>query len=161
MLLTTLQQPQILAALGRAGHGARVLIGDANFFHGMPVAGHAERVFLNLRPGVVTVPQVLATLAETMPIEAAVLMLPKDGEPLPVHTEIRALLVDGVAVQAVSQPDFYALVRAPETALIIATGEERRFANVLLTVGVHVQATMSCGWDSMRPTMPARSAPNP
>jgi L-fucose mutarotase len=138
MLLTTLLQPQILAALGRAGHGSRVLIADANFPHGMPVAGHAERVFLNLRPGVVTVPEVLATLVETMPIEAAALMLAKDGRPPPVHAEIQTLLPDGVAVQSVSKADFNALVRTPETALIIATGEERRFANVLLTIGVRL-----------------------
>ncbi len=138
MLLTPLLHPQIFAALGRAGHGARVMVADANFPHGMPVAGHAARVYLNLRPGVVTVPQVLRTLVETIPIEAAALMLAAGNELLPVHSEIEALLPEGVTVQTLSKPDFYALVRAPETALIIATGEERCSANVLLTIGVRL-----------------------
>jgi L-fucose mutarotase len=136
VLLTPLLQPQILSALGRAGHGSRVLVADGNFPHSLPVRGRPARVFLNLRPGVVTVPQVLGTLVETIPIEAAALMLAKDDPPLAVHSEIQGLLPDGVAVQRVSKVDFYTMVRAPETAIIIATGEERRFANVLLTIGV-------------------------
>jgi len=32
--------------------------------------------------------------------------------------------------------EFYEKVKEPETTLVIATGEQRRFANLLLTIGV-------------------------
>ena len=55
-----LTHPQLLEALGRAGHGSTVLIADANYAHS--TGGHpaAERVHLNLRPGLLTADQVRA-----------------------------------------------------------------------------------------------------
>jgi L-fucose mutarotase len=32
--------------------------------------------------------------------------------------------------------EFYQEAKSPDTALVIATGEQRRFANLLLTIGV-------------------------
>lgn len=136
MLKTTLLHPEILYALGRAGHGARVLIADGNYPVSTGAPQTATKVFLNLSPGLVKVTDVLASLVATIPVEHALLMAAPDGASPPVHAEFRRLLPDGTSVAAKSRFDFYAEAKAADTALIIATGEERRFANILLTIGV-------------------------
>ncbi len=136
MMLTRLLQPDILSALGRAGHGSCVLIADGNY----PVLTHspasAGKVFLNLRPGIVQVADVLEVLRDTIPIEQATLMATPDGQPAPIHQELLKLLPAGVAARSLPRAEFYAAVSQPTTALVIATGEERRFANILITIGV-------------------------
>ena len=61
-------------------------------------------------------------------------------EEVPAQEEFRTLLPSTVNLLGKPRLDFYAEAKAPSTALVIATGEERRFANVLLTIGV-VRAT--------------------
>ena len=136
MLKTTLLHPEILSALGRAGHGTRVLIADGNypFTTGSPPT--AERVFLNLMPGMVKVTDVLRALVDAIPIEAAAVMLPADGAAQPIHAEFRELLPAGLELTELKRFEFYDEVRQPHTQLVIATGEGRRFANLLLTIGV-------------------------
>lgn len=136
MLKTRLLHPEILRALGSAGHGARVLIADGNFPFSTETPPTAARVFLNLRPGLVAVTDVLETLVESMPIEAALLMEPADGQAVPIQETYRKLLPAAAAVTRRKRHDFYAEAKLPSTALVIATGEQRRFANILLTVGV-------------------------
>ncbi len=135
-MLTRMLQPDILSALGRAGHGSCVLIADGNY----PVSTHspasAARVFLNLRPGLVQVADVLEVLRDTVPIEQATWMATPDGQPAAIHQEFLKLLPAGVPTRSLSRADFYAAVSQPTTALVIATGEERRFANILITIGV-------------------------
>ena len=46
------------------------------------------------------------------------------------------LLPAGVEPKALKRTEFYAEASQPSTALVIATGEERRFANILITIGV-------------------------
>jgi L-fucose mutarotase len=46
------------------------------------------------------------------------------------------LLPAGVPTRSLSRSEFYLAVGQPTTALVIVTGEERRFANLLLTIGV-------------------------
>lgn len=136
MLKLSLLHPEILRALAGAGHGARVLLADGNYpvSSGCPAA--ATRVYLNLRPGCVTITDVLATLATVLPIESALGMQTRDGQPAVIHGEITALLGAGVPFALSPRHDFYAEARSPDTVLAIATGEQRRFANVLLTIGV-------------------------
>jgi hypothetical protein len=55
MLQTGLTHPQILETLAAAGHGSLVLISDGNFPSLTAPYPGARRVYLNLRPGVVTV----------------------------------------------------------------------------------------------------------
>ena len=135
-MLSRMMQPDILSALGRAGHGSCVLIADGNF----PVSTHspasATKVFLNLRPGMVQVADVLEVLRDTIPIEQATLMAAPDGQPAPIHQELLKLLPAGLPTRSLSRAEFYAAVSQPTTALVIATGEERRFANILITIGV-------------------------
>ena len=138
MLKTRLLHPEILRALGGAGHGARVLIADGNYPFGTEAPRDAARVFLNLRRGLVSVTDVLDLLVEAIPIEAALLMEPADGLAVPLHETFRALLPAGTPITTRRRHDFYAEAKSPATTLVIATGEERRFANVLLTIGVVV-----------------------
>ena len=48
----------------------------------------------------------------------------------------RLVLPDGLELTEKKRYDYYGEVKSPETALVIATGEQRRFANLLLTIGV-------------------------
>lgn len=135
MLKTRLLHPEILEALGEAGHGAQVLIADGNY----PLATRSNpaghRVFLNLAPGQVTVTDVLSVIADTIPIEAAHVMGPDSGEEPGIYTEFRDLLPD-TRLQRLGRFEFYDMARGPDTALAIATGEQRIYANILLTIGV-------------------------
>jgi L-fucose mutarotase len=90
-------------------------------------------------PGVVKVTDVLTALVETIPIEVALVMTPPDGAAQPVHEEFRALLPPGMELSREKRFEFYEAVKSPQTALVIATGEQRRFANLLLTIGVVIQ----------------------
>jgi L-fucose mutarotase len=84
----------------------------------------------------VKVTDVLMALVETIPIEAATVMTPPDGAAQPVHAEFLALLPPGMELLREKRFEFYEAVRSPQTALVIATSEKRRFANLLLTIGV-------------------------
>lgn len=57
--------PPLLAALGASGHGARVLIADANYSHSANAYPGAAPVHLNLPPGLVTVDQVLEPVIDS------------------------------------------------------------------------------------------------
>ncbi|MBN1591406.1 MAG: RbsD/FucU family protein [Pirellulales bacterium] len=136
MLKTKLLQPEILGILGMAGHGSQVLIADGNypFLTGSPET--AEKVFLNLMPGMVKVTDVLEALIAAIPIEAATVMVPDDGAEQPIFAEFRKLLSEGPELTKIGRFPFYDLVRTSDTALVIATGEQRIYANLLLTIGV-------------------------
>src|SRR2546421_12559419 len=74
MLKGQLLHPQILAALAKAGHGAKVLISDGNYPHWPKHGPNADVVFLNLAPGQVLVTDVLGALLTAIPVEAAEVM---------------------------------------------------------------------------------------
>lgn len=136
MLTTTLLHPEILRALGRAGHGAQVLIADGNypFTTGSPAT--ADKVFLNLKPGMVKVTDVLEALVESIPLEAATVMVPDDKTDQPIFAEFRNLLPGSLSLVKIGRFEFYDRARSSDTALVIATGEQRIYANLLLTIGV-------------------------
>ncbi|GAA2094148.1 RbsD/FucU family protein [Brevibacterium salitolerans] len=135
MLRTEIIHPDLLAALARAGHGAQVLIADGNYPHSTGVPATAERIHLNLAPGMLTVSQVLTPLAATVPIEFAEIMLTSEGEEAPIVAEYRALL-PGVPFAGCERFEFYDRARTSDVAVVIATGEQRQYANLLLTIGV-------------------------
>jgi L-fucose mutarotase len=135
MLKTRLLHPGILHALGEAGHGAQVLIADGNYPLATRTNDAAQRVYLNLAPGLVTVTDVLRALVDAIPIEAAHVMTPDDGQDQPIFAEFRKLL-PGVDLQGLGRFPFYDAARGPDLALGIATGEQRVYANLLLTIGV-------------------------
>ncbi len=135
MLLTKLTHPTILNTLARMGHGSQVLIADGNFpsiTHSNPTAEH---VFLNLKPGLVTVIDVLEALITAIPVEAAHVMQPNDGSDPAIFNEFRHML-PALQLQPVERFAFYGMARGHDVGLVIATGESRIWANILLTIGV-------------------------
>ena len=135
MLRTRLIHPQILAALAAAGHGSQVLVSDGNFPHATATPPGATRVYLNLSPGRVTVTEVLEAVAATVPLEAAAVMRPHDADAPAVLAEYTALLPPGTPVEVVERFAFYELARGRDVTLVIATGDQRLYANLLLTIG--------------------------
>ena len=135
MLRTRLIHPEILAALAAAGHGSQVLVSDGNFPHATATPPGARRVYLNLSPGRVTVTEVLEAVAATVPLEAAAMMRPHDADVPAVLEEYRALLPPGTPVEVVDRLAFYELARRPDVTLAVATGDQRLYANLLLTIG--------------------------
>ena len=145
MLKGQLVHPQILEALGRAGHGSKVLIADGNYPFATKLGPKATLVNLNLSPGLITCTQALQALVSAIPIEgAAVMQTLKEGpyamagDP-PIWDEFRSILADAdcqTPLQPVERFAFYDAAGTPDVALSIATGEQRIYANLLLTIGV-------------------------
>ena len=135
MLKYRLLHPELLRALGEAGHGARVLIADGNYPLVTRSPERARRVYLNLAPDLLRVTDVLAVLVDAIPVEAAHVMAPATGDEPPVFAEFRHLLPD-VELSPLGRFDFYDAASAPDVAVAIATGERRIYANLLLTIGV-------------------------
>lgn len=135
MLRTRLLHPEILRALAMAGHRAKVLITDGNYPHSTKSNPAATRVFLNLAPGTVKVTEVLVALTSVIPIESAEVMQSEDGTEPPIWSEFRALLPE-LALTERPLPAFYTAALTPDVALLIATGEQQPYANLLLTIGV-------------------------
>ena len=135
MLRYQLLHPEILAALGGAGHGSQILIADGNYPFETGSNPSARRVFLNLAPGMLTATDVLSVLVDAIPIEAAHVMVPDAGEEPPIFGEFRSILND-MELYILRRFDFYAAARGPDLALVIATGDRRIYSNILLTIGV-------------------------
>lgn len=137
--------PQILAALGRAGHGSRVLISDGNYPHSTKRGANAEVVYLNLRPGMVGAVDVLSAVAQAVPIEAAAVMdtlktgpyaMKDDPDIWADYRKVLATTDSKGELTKIERFAFYEAAGHPDVCLTIATGEERIYANVLLTIGV-------------------------
>lgn len=135
MLKGELIHPEILRALGSAGHGSQILISDGNYPHTTGAPPDAKRVYLNLAPGKVTVTDVLEALVTAVPIESARAIWPDDNTEPPIFAEYRALLPD-IEIRTLGRFPFYEAARSRDTALVIATGEQRTWACILLTIGV-------------------------
>lgn len=136
MLKSDLLHPGILNALAKSGHTSKILIADGNFpFNGLANPA-AERVYLNLRPGMVSATDVLATLVSAIPLEAAQAVMKADGSAPSIHAEFAQILQGHVAMTTLALQDFYDAIQHPMLSLVIATGEQRTYANILLTVGV-------------------------
>lgn len=154
MLRYGLTHPTMLAALAAAGHGSRVLISDGHYPHTTGANPAAERVYLNLSPDRLLVTEVLAALIDAVPIEAAAVMTPAPGPADPsdlsgssgssgpselsepeIFAEFRTAL-PGIPLESLDRFTFYDTARGPDTALVVATGDRRTYANLLLTIGV-------------------------
>jgi L-fucose mutarotase len=59
-----------------------------------------------------------------------------DGSEPPVFGEFRLLLPDGIDIEPLERFAFYDAAGSPNVCLVIATGEQRIYANILLTIGV-------------------------
>ncbi|MDX2141150.1 MAG: RbsD/FucU family protein [Chloroflexota bacterium] len=135
MLKSKLLHPEILAALGGSGHGGKILIADGNYPFSTRAYPAAPRVYLNFMPGMLKATDVLKGIAGAIPVEAADVMTPDSGDEPAIFAEFRKLL-PGVELTKHGRFAFYDLARDPDTCLVVATGEQRIYANILLTIGV-------------------------
>jgi L-fucose mutarotase len=135
MLRYRLTHPELAAALAAAGHGSTVLLADGNYPLSTASAPTARRIYLNLRPGQVPVDDILETVLDAVPIEAARVMRPDSGPEPAVFGRFRDLLGDA-PLTTLARHDFYATAREPDLAVAVASGDQRAYANILLTIGV-------------------------
>jgi L-fucose mutarotase len=136
VLTYDLVHPPLLAAIARLGHGDRLLLADGNFPVRSATKASAEVVHLNLRPGLLSIPDVLAPLLAALPVESAVFMGAPDGSEVPAHADYRDLL--GPAVEHRVEADRWAFYDQTRTAdVVVATADVRLCSNLVLTVGVH------------------------
>ncbi len=145
MLKGQLIHPDILEVLGRSGHGSKVLIADGNYPFLTKLGPHAQLVNLNLSPGLVDCVQVLQALLSAIPVEDAAVMQYATSGPyaLPADPDIWADFAATLRTAGYTEPltrierfAFYDAASTPDVALTIATGEQRIYANLLLTIGV-------------------------
>lgn len=137
MLRYRLTHPQILAALAAAGHGAKVIVSDGHYPHSTGAARRATVVHLNFTPDRPLVTEVLDVLLDAVAVEAATVMSPPaDAATPPIFEEFRTLLPDDVPLTGLDRLAFYHAARADDVTLLIATGDRRTYANIMLTLGV-------------------------
>ncbi len=143
MIKGAILHPELLCALAKAGHGAKVLIADALYPHSTGVSPEAVKVHLNLCEGMVPAAKVLEAIAATIHIEAATYMQTASGDASEAVREFQGLLEghlhgggSGVGWSSLERMDFYAACSEPPVCLLVATGESRPYSNLLLTVGV-------------------------
>ena len=137
-----LVSPPLMNVLMGMGHGDEIVFSDANF----PAASHAQRlVHYNGYPLI----DVLKSALTLMPLDYAVdfsgiLMAPPGPEERTpeVWADFAALLVtqkDGdKPFLKLEKPEFYE--RARRAYAVVTTGEQRRFSNIILRMGVIVAA---------------------
>lgn len=130
-----LTHPPLLRALAGAGHGSLVLLADSNYAHDINVREGAPVIHLNLRAGLVRVDDILELIVGAAPIEAVRTMRPDDGGEPPVWARYAEILGPDLPLQPVPRQDFYSLARGRDLSVAVATGDERLYANVLLTIG--------------------------
>ena len=120
---------------------------DGNYPASSKKGPHAELVCLNLMPGVVTCTQVLEAVLSAVPIEAInTMMYEREGpyalhEDPPVWQQYRDVLQRmGITLplEPIEKWSFYQAVETTDHVLTMQTGDQQRFANVLLTLGVRM-----------------------
>ena len=147
MLRHRLIHPKINEVLARAGHHGKILIADGNYPVSSALGPNAEVVSLNLMPGVVTCTQVLQAVLSAIPVEQANTMMFEQTGPYaltedpPVWGEYRRELAAAglsIPLTPIEKWEFYKAVSTPDHILTIQTGDQQRFANLLLTIGVRM-----------------------
>ncbi|HMO14493.1 MAG TPA: RbsD/FucU family protein [Pirellulaceae bacterium] len=147
MLKHHLIHPDINRVLGAAGHHGKILIADGNFPASSKMGPNAKLIHMNLCPGVLDCNQVLQTLLTAIPIEAAnTMMYEKTGpyalteEPPVWHSYRKTIKAAGLSLplEPIEKWAFYDAVATPDHVLTIQTGEQQRYANLLLTIGVRM-----------------------
>ncbi len=147
MLRHQLIHPQINAILGAAGHHSTILIADGNYPASSKRGPRAKLVSLNLMPGLLTCDQVLKAILSAVPIEKLQTMRPEldgpyaiQGDP-PVWEEYRRTIEEAglsLHLEPVDKWAFYDAVTTVDHVLTVQTGDQQRYANLLLSIGVRM-----------------------
>lgn len=136
MLKTSIIHPELLLGLAEAGHGARILVADSNYAVTVKANPRARRIYLNVVPGLVSGVDMVRALASVIPVESALYMTPPGGGMTAIVGEYRKLVPESAPFEGRGRLEFHAEACDPSTLLVIATGEQRDYANLLVTVGV-------------------------
>ncbi|CAM4032774.1 RbsD/FucU family protein [Vibrio neonatus] len=136
MIKSSIIHPELLSVLAKCGHKTQILIADSNFSFVTNSNPRTEIIYLNFAPDMLNAVDVLNSITKLINVEASTMMAWPDDFENTIHAEYENLLPQGTPMSFQQREDFYQSVKSPNTLLIIATGESRRFANLLLTVGV-------------------------
>lgn len=147
MLKSLLIHPEISAVLAQAGHHGRILIADGNYPASSKKGPNARVISLNLMPGLVTCTQVLRAILSAVPIEEINTMMTETSGPYalpgdpPVWAEYEQELAaagSSLKLKPIEKWAFYDAVVTPDHILTIQTGDQQRYANILLSIGVRM-----------------------
>ncbi|MDY6822050.1 MAG: RbsD/FucU family protein [Deferribacterota bacterium] len=136
MLKTNVLHPEILEALAKAGHGAKIVIADSNYPFDIMSNPRSKKVYLNLAPGKLNVSDVLEALSTVIEIESAQAIYPDSGPEPSIFKEYRRILPEGIKIEKLGRFDFYKAAKTDDVCLLIATGEQRTWSCIILTIGV-------------------------
>jgi len=144
MLKHQLIHPIINGILGAAGHHGKVLLADGNYPASSKIGPNAELIHMNLSPGLITCNQALEAVLSALPVEAVNTMMYEtegqyalEADP-PVWADYRKTMKAAgldLELEPIEKWSFYDAVATPDHILTIQTGDQQRFANVLLTIG--------------------------
>jgi L-fucose mutarotase len=134
MIKSDITHPALIGALAKCGHKTQILIADANYAFVSNAPKEAEIIYLNLSAGTVSAPLILEKVLNVMNVEKATMMAWPDTFENTIVSEYRTLLPQNCPLEYLDRAAFYARVKSDMTMLIIASGETRRFANVVLTI---------------------------
>lgn len=136
--------PELIKALCEMGHGDKILLADANF-PGKSAAARCGAAYL--RVDGLGVPALMEAILQLMPLdlytdEPAMVMdvdARDKGMQIPIHDRYRKIVAkyDARGEKAVAQYERYAFYeQADACAVIVQTGEEAVYANIILQKGV-------------------------
>ena len=147
MLKYSLIHPKINELIGRAGHHGKILIADGNYPASSKKGPNAEVVSLNLMPGVVNCDQVLKAVLSAVPIEKIETMMTETSGPYALTGDppVWALYHETIEqaglslrLNPIEKWAFYEAVATDDHILTIQTGDQQRYANILLSIGVRM-----------------------
>jgi L-fucose mutarotase len=136
MLKTACINPDLIGLLAQCGHGDKVLIADGNYPLDSNTANTSAKIYLGLTHGIPLVTQVLDVLGKTVAIENAEVMVPETGDDPEIFSDFKNLLPDGMKLNKLGRYEFYDACKKDNVKIAISTGEQRIFANILITIGV-------------------------
>jgi L-fucose mutarotase len=123
--------PSIVQALALCGHGDRILISDGNFPLDTKCTGRFK-IYLGVSKGLPKVTDILASVMSMVNFEKAEVMTP-EGAPPEIFTEFRKMLMLDLVEH--SRQEFYEESGKDDIKCAISTGDDRLFANIILTIG--------------------------
>lgn len=136
MIKANITHPDLLCSLARCGHKTNILIADGNYSFATNSPKDASVIYLNLCPGMISSPVILEKILEYVNVEKVTYMQYPEDFDNTIEKEYKKLLPPSTEISYIDRQSFYALAKSSDTYLVIASGETRRFANILLTVGV-------------------------
>ncbi|WP_421509816.1 RbsD/FucU domain-containing protein [Erwinia rhapontici] len=134
MIKSEIIHPQLISSLAKCGHKTQILIADANYAFVSNAPKGAEIIYFNLAPGTIASPIILEKLLQVINIEQAAMMSWPTSFENTIVAEYQARLPASCPLTYLDREAFYGEAKSEMTLLVIASGETRRFANLLLTV---------------------------